>query len=59
MYYNNKTMTKINFTLEQLRLIVNSMELIEYSGIQESSEQYRRAMQIKNKVIKQFHKQNK
>ena len=59
MYYNNKTMTKINFTLEQLRLIVNSMELIEYSGIEESSDEYRRAMQIKNKVIKQFHKQNK
>jgi len=52
-------MTKINFTLEQLRLIVNSMELIEYSGIEESSDEYRRAMQIKNKVIKQFHKQNK
>ena len=42
-------MTKINFTLEQLRLIYNQMELIEYSGINESSPEYRRALQIKIK----------
>jgi len=50
-------MTKINFTLEQLRLIVNQMELIEYSGINQSSPEHRRALQIKNKIIKQYHKQ--
>jgi hypothetical protein len=50
-------MTKINFTLEQLRLIVNQMELIEYSGINQSSLEYKRALQIKNKIIKQYHKQ--
>ena len=34
------------------------MQLIEYSGIERSSPEYRRALQIKNKIIKQYHKQN-
>lgn len=51
-------MTKINFTLEQLRLIVTQMQLIEYSGIEQSSPEYKRALQIQNKIIKQYHKQN-
>ena len=34
------------------------MQLIEYSGIEQSSPEYKRALQIKNKIIKQYHKQN-
>ena len=54
----NKTMTEIKFTLEQLKIIDEAMEMIEYSGIKSSSDKYRRALQIKNKIRKQYHKQN-
>jgi len=51
-------MTKINFTLEQLKIIDEQMEIIEYSGIPLTSDKYKRAMQIKNKIRKEYHKQN-
>ena len=51
-------MTKINFTLEQLKIIDEQMQIIEYSGIPLTSDKYKRAMQIKNKIRKEYHKQN-
>lgn len=51
-------MTQIKFTLEQLKIIDSAMEVIEYSGIKLSSDKYRRALQIKNKIRKEYHKQN-
>ncbi len=50
--------TKVKFTLEQLKIIDQAMETIEYSGIPFSSPKYKRAIQIKNKLRKQYHKQN-
>ena len=51
-------MTTIQFTLEQLKIIDEAMQTIEYSGIKLSSDKYKRALQIKNKIRKQYHKQN-
>ena len=51
-------MTTIKFTLEQLKIIDEAMEIIEYSGIKLSHRKYKRALQIKNKLRKQYHKQN-
>ena len=51
-------MTQIKFTLKQLKIIDEAMELIEYSGIKLSSDKYKRALQIKNKIRKEYHKQN-
>ena len=50
--------TKVKFTLEQLKIIDEAMEVIEYSGIPFSSPKYKRAVAIKNKLRKQYHKQN-
>ena len=57
LYKQNK-MTKIKFTLKQLKIIDSAMEVIEYSGIKLSSDKYKIALQIKNKIRKQYHKQN-
>jgi|TARA_R100000149_G_scaffold64406_1_gene36374 hypothetical protein len=51
-------MTKINFTLEELKLIVLQMEQIEYSGVSESSSLYKRALEIKNIAIKIINNNN-
>ena len=53
-----KNMTKIKFTVEQLKIIDEAMEVIEYSGIPFSSPKYKRAIQIKNKLRKEYQKQN-
>tara|TARA_R110001583_G_scaffold192903_1_gene360128 strand:+ start:442 stop:600 length:159 start_codon:yes stop_codon:yes gene_type:complete len=51
-------MTQIKFTLKQLKIIDSAMEVIEYSGIKLSSDKYKIALQIKNKIRKEYHKQN-
>lgn len=49
---------KIKFTVEQLKIVAEAMEVIEYSGIPFSSPKYKRAIQIKNKLRKEYDKQN-
>tara|TARA_R100000963_G_C4638989_1_gene102730 strand:- start:352 stop:513 length:162 start_codon:yes stop_codon:yes gene_type:complete len=50
-------MTEIKFTLEQLKIIDQAMQVIEWSDMPRSSDKYKRALQIKNKIRKQYHKQ--